>query len=295
MTTTPTRAYGDSGLTVSILGLGAGQIGDPAMAEREVETLLLGAFDAGVTLFDTARSYGDSERRLGRVLAPRRDDIVLSTKVGYDVPGHDDWTGPCVALGIDAALRALQTEWIDIVHLHSCPLEIMVRDDILRALEDATRAGKIRVAAYSGDNQPVDHAVACGLFGGIQTSLNLCDQRSRDTVSTAARRGLGVIAKRPVANAPWRFAERPVGQEADEYWLRWRQLDIAPGDLSWQELALRFTAFQPGVSSAIVGTSNLAHVRANLAAVEKGPLGTDILGAIRGAYDAIGAEWNGRV
>ncbi len=294
-TTLPTRPFGDTGIRVSILGLGAGQIGTPAMSEHDVEALVVGALDAGVTLFDTARSYGMSERRLGRVLAPYRDRVVLSTKIGYDVPGTDDWTGACIAGGIDAALHALRADYIDIVHLHSCPLEVMVRDDIVRALDDAVRAGKVRVAAYSGDNQAVDHAVACGLFGSIQTSLNMCDQRSADTVALAARRGLGVIAKRPVANAPWRYPERPVGLEADEYWLRWRELDLSPRDVPWQELALRFAAFHPGVSSAIVGTSSLAHLRANIDAIGNGPLPPDVVGEIRSAFATVGAGWPGRI
>ncbi len=295
MTTLPTRPFGDTGLRVSILGFGAGHIGDPALPDSDVEALLEGAIDAGVTLFDTARSYGQSEERLGRLLAPRRHQVVLSTKIGYDIPGTDDWTGPCITGGIDAALRTLRTDHLDIVHLHSCPLDILVRDDITRALEDAVRAGKVRVPAYSGDNQPVDHAVECGHFGSIQTSLNLCDQRAAPTIEHATHRGLGVIAKRPVANAPWRFTDRPVGHDAEEYWQRWRALDLLPRDVAWPAVALRFTAFHPGVSSAIVGTSSLAHLQSNITALAAGPLPDDLLRDIQAAYARVGSDWPGRI
>ena len=104
---------------VSALGLGATQIGDDRIEETEVSALLNYAVDAGINLIDTARSYGRSEERIGRHLASRRDDIVISTKLGYGVEGYQDWTGPCITAGIEQALRILHTDRIDIAHLHS--------------------------------------------------------------------------------------------------------------------------------------------------------------------------------
>ena len=94
-----TRSFAGTVAKVSALGLGAGQIGEASLAESEVKGLLLGAVDLGVTLFDTARSYGLSEERLGRHLRTRRDQVVLSTKIGYGVEGVADWTGECIRLG----------------------------------------------------------------------------------------------------------------------------------------------------------------------------------------------------
>ena len=76
------RPFGNTGLEVSAVGLGTGQIGDPKLGEDLVEELLLGALDAGVTLIDTARSYGLAEERIGRHLKHRRDEFVLATKGG---------------------------------------------------------------------------------------------------------------------------------------------------------------------------------------------------------------------
>ena len=115
------RAYGKTGLMVSALGLGAAQIGDPNLEEANVAALLNSAVDAGITLIDTARSYGLSEERIGRHLASRRDDIVLSTKLGYGIAGYEDWTGPCITSGIEQALRMLRTDRIDICLLYTSP------------------------------------------------------------------------------------------------------------------------------------------------------------------------------
>jgi aryl-alcohol dehydrogenase-like predicted oxidoreductase len=291
-----TRPFGTTGLTVPILGFGAGHIGDPALSEDEVGRLLHGALDLGVTLIDTARSYGLSEERIGRHLAGRRNEFVLSTKVGYGVPGIADWTGPVITAGIDAALGRLQTEWIDIVHLHSCPIETLAQGEVVAALQSAVAAGKVRVAAYSGDNAPLDWAVASGAFGSIELSINLMDQRGIDRVlPAAAARGLGVIAKRPAANAPWRFAERPAASDVALYWDRWRTLALDPGPYDWTELALRFAAYQEGVHCAIVGTGKLEHLRRNVEQIAKGPLPIDIATAIRTAFATHGEGWEGQI
>jgi aryl-alcohol dehydrogenase-like predicted oxidoreductase len=291
-----TRPFGTTGLTVPILGFGAGHIGDPALSEGEVGRLLHGALDLGVTLIDTARSYGLSEERIGRHLAGRRNEFVLSTKVGYGVPGIADWTGPVITAGIDAALGRLRTEWIDIVHLHSCPIETLAQGEVVAALQSAVAAGKVRVAAYSGDNAPLDWAVASGAFGSIELSINLMDQRGIDRVlPAAAARGLGVIAKRPAANAPWRFAERPAASDVALYWDRWRSLALDPGPFDWTELALRFAAYQEGVHCAIVGTGKLEHLRRNVEQIAKGPLPIDIATAIRTAFATHGEGWEGQI
>ncbi|HET9212274.1 MAG TPA: aldo/keto reductase [Thermoanaerobaculia bacterium] len=290
------RPFGNTGLTVPILGFGAGHIGDPALDEVEAGRLLHGALDLGVTLIDTARSYGLSEERIGRHLAGRRDEFVLSTKVGYGIPGYEDWTGPVIAAGVDAALGRLRTGRIDIVHLHSCPREVLERGEVVAALQAAVAAGKVRVAAYSGDNAPLEWAIASGAFGSIEVSVNLVDQRALDrALPAAAERGLGVIAKRPAANAPWRFAERPAAADVALYWDRWRTLGLDPGPYDWTELSLRFAAWQEGVHCAIVGTSRLEHLRRNAEQIEKGPLPAEMVEAIRAAFRVHGAGWEGQI
>lgn len=145
------RQFGHSGLNVSLLGLGAGQIGDARLSESDVAHLLHFAVDQGITLLDTARGYGLSEERIGRHLANKRHQLVLSTKLGYDMPDHADWSAGCITAGVEAALQRLQTDYLDIVHLHSCSLEVLQRGEVITALQAAQQAGKVRVIAYSGE------------------------------------------------------------------------------------------------------------------------------------------------
>ncbi len=286
------RAFGQTGLKVSVLGFGAGQIGDDSYSEKEAGHLLNGLLDAGITLVDTARAYGLSEDRVGRHIGHRRGEFVISTKVGYGIGGHQDWTYGCVKAGIDEALRRLHTDHIDILHLHSCPIETLKNGDVIRPLKEAIQSGKARVAAYSGENEALSWAVDSGCFGSVQHSVNFCDQRCLDgSLKNQAARGLGVIAKRPLANVPWRFAECPKGEYGEEYWWRWKTMNIDPRGFPWDELALRFTAFTPGVCSCIVGTRTIDHIHRNLALIAKGPLPTDVYDSIRSAFRKNDPGW----
>jgi aryl-alcohol dehydrogenase-like predicted oxidoreductase len=290
----PLRPYGKTGLMVSAIGLGAGQIGDPNLEEAEVAALLNFAVDAGITLIDTAPSYGRSEERIGRHLAPRRDDIVISTKLGYGIDGHEDWTGPCITAGIEQALRILQTESIDIAHLHSCPRATLERGEVIAALERARHDGKVRAIAYSGDNDDLAYAIATSRFDGFMASLNICDQRVIDDVLPDITTR-GFIAKRPSANHPWRFKERPVDDYCEEYWLRWRAMELADHGHEWGEIALRFALSQPGVSSAIIGTGNMGHLKQNIAWSEAGELDADWFEELRAAFRLHDRNWLGQI
>jgi aryl-alcohol dehydrogenase-like predicted oxidoreductase len=294
--TLPLRSFGSTGLRVPLLGFGAMQVGDPALDEARAARLLNHVLDAGLTLLDTARSYGLAEERIGRHVAARRDEFVLSTKVGYDIAGVRDWTYDCVVRGVDAARDRLRTDVIDIVHLHSCPLETLQSGEVTQALIDCRERGKLRLAAYSGDDAPLRHAAASGVFDSLQASVNLCDQQALPTLLEARARGLGTIAKRSLCGRPW--VGTYTGDYAhDIYRRRFEQLapglGFAPWD--WDDFALRFTAFSRGVDCVIVGGKDAANVDRNVATVASGPLKLEERAAVVAAYEALGRDWGGLV
>jgi aryl-alcohol dehydrogenase-like predicted oxidoreductase len=290
------RALGLSGLLVSPVGLGAGRIGGPDVSDADVDRLLGAAIDAGVTLVDTARSYGASEERLGRALAGRRERVILSTKVGYGVPGFPDWTGACVAAGVDAALGRLATGWIDLVHLHSCPLEVLERGDVVEPLARAVEAGKVRVAAYSGEGEALEWAVRSGAFGAVQCSVSLVDQGGLDgPVAEASARGIGVLGKRALGNAPWRFPDRPPEPDVALAWDRFAALALPCPSGGWTEFSIRFAAHLPGISAVLVGTASPVHVAEAADAARQGPLSVKDVEEVRVAFARVGRGWAGRV
>jgi aryl-alcohol dehydrogenase-like predicted oxidoreductase len=290
------REFGNTGLMVSALGFGAGQIGDPATPEAEISKLLNLAIDAGITLIDTARGYGQSEERIGRHLAHRRSEFLLSTKVGYGVPGMADWTYDCVEAGVNLALNNLKTDVLDIVHLHSCPAHTMLHNGVIEALENAREKGKVRVIAYSGENQDLTWAIDSGRFGSVECSVNIFDQASAiHTLPAANSRGLGIIGKRPLGNAPWRHTTQPHGQYCETYWGRMHALAYNLHGMPWDEVALRFATSAPNVSSAIVGTASATRLAHNIALVEKGALTAEMMTQLQARYAQLGTYWPGEV
>ncbi|MCX7041239.1 MAG: aldo/keto reductase [Gammaproteobacteria bacterium] len=291
---TPTRPYGSSGLQLSALGLGAGQLGDARLSEDDAAGLLAASLDAGVTLIDTAPSYGLSEQRIGRHLSTRRREAVISTKLGYGVEGIPDWTGPCIIAGVDQALRVLRTDYLDIAHLHSCPWTVLAQGEVVDALERAKQSGKVRAIAYSGENEDLDYAVGMDRFDGFMASLNLFDQRVIDRILPRIT-DKGFIAKRPSANHPWRFDAPPVGDYCETYWQRWQAMGLDGGGMAWGQLAIRFALSIPGVSSAIVGTARTAHLLQNRDWAMAGPLDPETVASWRRRFAERDQGWSGQI
>lgn len=289
------RILGNTGLKVSILGFGAGEIGDLAIEDNNVDKILNFALDNGINLIDTARGYNASEDRIGKFISHRRNEFVLSTKIGYGIEGLEDWSYECIIAGVDEALRLLRTDYIDLVHLHSCPFEILQRGEAILALQNAVKTGKVKVAAYSGENDELKFAVESNVFQSVQTSFNICDQRNIENIfPTSIKKQIGVIAKRPIANAPWRFDEQPRGRYAEEYWLRWKKMNVDIG-MDWNEAALRFTAFTKGIDTCIVGTTSIKHLKRNIEIINNGKLPEEIYFTLRNAFIQNDDGWTGQV
>ena len=271
---------------VSVLGFGAGHIGTSDLDERRVSFLLNTVLDLGINLIDTARSYGESENRIGRHLSYRRHEFILSTKVGYTNGHYPDWSYEATMGSVEESLERLKTDHLDIVHLHSCDLSVLRQGDAILALERAREQGKIRIIAYSGENEALEHAIASGRFGSIQCSASLFDQHGIDHhIRHARESGLGVIAKRPLGNAVWRYDSRPDGHGHALYYDRYRTMALDPCTSGWEELALRFAAFSTGTSCLITGTSDPEHLTSNLKYVEKGSLDEETVLRIRWAFE----------
>ena len=290
------RKFGSTGLAVSPLGFGGAPIGFLETERHEVTRILNTLLDGGVSLLDTAAMYGGSEDLIGEAVSHRRDEFVLVSKCGQAQEGCDApaWSRDVVAFTVDRALRRLRTDHLDVMLLHSCGRNELEKGEALQTLLEAREAGKIRFPGYSGDNETV--AFAAGLEGiaVIQTSVNIADQHNIDMLlPKAQKQGLGVMAKRPIANAAWKaYSEQPglYGSYAATYTERLGKMALNPvalgfsGPQDWPEIALRFTLSQPGLHVAIIGTTNADHVKANLAAVEKGPLPEAAFAQIRKAF-----------
>ncbi len=290
------RDFGKCGFQVSAIGFGAGHIGGDDLSDREAEAILHQALDAGITLIDTARSYGLSEERIGKFLAHRRHQFILSSKGGYTFGDTPDWSYAATMGSIEESLTRMKTDCIDIYHLHSCDLSILHAGAAIAALDKAREQGKIRIVAYSGENEALGFAIGSHRFGSIQCSVNLFDQHCLDRfIPSAFASGMGIIAKRPLGNAVWRFDNRPDGHGHALYFDRFHRMKPDPEGLPWHELALRFSAYSPGISSVIAGSRNRQHLQENLRCMEQGPLPPARYDALRQLFTTLGDDHDGLI
>lgn len=303
---TERRPFGDTGLSVSPLGFGGAPIGFLETEQDRVGRLLNTLLDEGMNLIDTAAMYRGSERMIRDAVGHRRDQFVLVTKCGTEVPDIDApaWSAELVSRTVDRALANLGCDTIDVMLLHSCSLEVLEKGEALGALVEARDAGKIRFLGYSGDNETLAHAAQMPDIRIVQTSVNICDQANIDLGITAAREHrVGVMAKRPIANAAWKKLDEQPGMYqsyASEYTRRFAEMGLERESLGldapWSEIALRFTLGVEGVSTAIIGTTNPDHARANLEAAAKGPLPAAAQQKLREAFAAApgSGDWAGQ-
>ncbi|CAN5405380.1 hypothetical protein BH20VER3_BH20VER3_07480 [soil metagenome] len=167
------RPFGQTGMEVSVLGFGGAEIGLEGVEVQTVEQLLSKALDAGLNVIDTAECYGESESLIGQAVSSRRDDFYLFTKCGHPhgMESEANWTRESILRSIERSLRRLQTDRVDLVHLHSCPEKVLRKGDAIAALQIAREKGYTRFIGYSGDGHAARYAIECGAFDSLQTSI----------------------------------------------------------------------------------------------------------------------------
>ena len=292
---------GKTGLEISRLGFGGAEIGYFKEDQKSVDELLGSALDAGLNLIDTAAAYWTSEELIGNSLKDRRKEVVLISKCGaVDGFTRSDWSKKGILETISRSLQLLQTDYLDVMQLHSCDARELARGECIEALIVAKERGYIRFAGYSGDSKDAVAAIETDFFDTLQTSVSIADQEAIDlTLPLAVEREMGVIAKRPVANVVWRNDSLPEDAYHHEYWNRIQKLEFPflEGDLSESVgHALRFTLSVKGVSTAIVGTTKPGRWQQNAGYVELGGLPEDEFEAIRDRWREVAKDdWVGQV
>ena len=286
---------GKTGLQVSPLGFGGAPVGFLETEQKAVATILNELLDQGVNLIDTAARYDGSEEMIGKTISHRRDDYVLVSKCGHAMDGVKGaaWSEEVIVNTVDRALRRLQTDFLDVMLLHTCDFATLKRGEAVGALVKAQEAGKIRFLGFAGDNESAAYAAGLEAISVIETSINICDQANIDYVLPICRENnVGVLSKRSIANAAWKGAANQEGMYinyAENYAQRLEKMGLTPKDLGfdadgWPEIALRFTLSQPGLHCAIVGTTKASSVATNLEAASKGPLPDETSKKIRDAF-----------
>ena len=309
------RNFGNTALRVSQFGLGCARIGGVFQSNpRGFLDLLAYAFDAGVTFFDTADMYsqGESESLIGKALAGKRDRIVIASKLGYTLPSRRRWAGrvkpllrPLIQLlkirrdrlpsssrgvlsqdfspkyligAVEGSLRRLRTDHLDILQLHSPPLEVVERGEWLPALEELKRTGKVRYYGVAVDS--IEAGLAALRYPGvasIQFTLNLLEQAGASELFPAAlQQGVGGIARECLANGLLvkradeidlkGYCNSPEQEAHRAQQLAELRREAEASGYPLLRRALEYPSSVPGVSVTLLGARSVDQLRPLLAA-----------------------------
>lgn len=301
------RPLGSSGLVVSVVGVGCNAFGMRIDEERTRE-VVDAAIDEGVTLFDTADTYGlgASEELLGRALGSRRDDVVVATKFGMPAEGLNgpDWQARAsrgyIRRAVEGSLRRLGTDWIDLYQLHQ-PDHVTPYEETLGTLEDLVSEGKIRYYGSSNflaweltDAQWTATSAGLSGFVSAQNEYSLYNRSAEvELIPACLRFGLGMLPYFPLAyglltGKYHRGSAAPEGtrlalanqqhrlEKADFDRVEALQEYADQRELSMLDVAIGGLAAQPAVSSVIAGVTRGEQVRANVAAASWEPDDDDL-------------------
>ncbi|PPJ29137.1 aldo/keto reductase [Nocardia nova] len=302
------RRVGNSGLAVSVVGLGTNNFGMKLDLEQS-RAVLHAALDHGINLIDTADSYGESERRIGEILQGTRDDVVIATKFGSDVrrlggDNGEDWgargSRRYIRRAVEQSLRRLRTDWIDLYQLHR-PDPATPIEETLSALDDLVHEGKIRYLGHSNftgwqtaDAEWTARTRRLERFISAQNEYSLLRRGiEADLVPALEHYGIGLLPYFPLASGLLtgkykRGVPAPEGSRI-QAWGRESALTDAAFDIVEQledfaaqrsstvlDVAIGGLAAQPAVSSVIAGATSPEQVEANVRAGRWQPTAEDL-------------------
>ncbi|AMM22106.1 aldo/keto reductase [Frondihabitans sp. PAMC 28766] len=298
------RTLGRTGIKVSPYALGALNFATSmGNTEDESARIIHKALDAGINLVDTADVYGDSEEIVGRALKGRRDDVVLATKFGRplgDEPNHRGGSRRWVTKAVDASLRRLQTDWIDVYQMHR-PDPDSDLEETISTLSDLVHAGKVR--AFGTSALPVSDIVQAQWMSESRGLERLRTEQppysilnrsvEREIFPVAEQFGMGILVWGPLGQGMLTGRVRR-GQETDlnraKYMTTFtdeRRIDAVEelvsladeAGVSMPHLAMAFAISHPAVTSALLGARTEAQLDDLLAGVDT-VLSDDVLDRI---------------
>jgi aryl-alcohol dehydrogenase-like predicted oxidoreductase len=285
----PRRRLGRTGLDVTILGFGAMELHGSkerqpgrAVSPAEATAVLNEVLDAGINYLDTSPDYGISEECIGTI-SHRRDEFFLASKVGCPVGETvipkgsrlpHDYARDNVAAAVEQSLRRMRTDHLDLAQVHmSPPMAALVEQETVETLRDLQRDGKVRFIGISSTLPHITDHLAAGVFDVIQVPYSALQPEHDEVMHEIGRAGLGLVVRGGVAKGG---LESGRGSRASWDPLLAADMSDLLADMTIMEFMLRFTLGHPSLSTAIVGTQRIEHVRSNAAAAARGPLPADV-------------------
>jgi aryl-alcohol dehydrogenase-like predicted oxidoreductase len=293
------RPFGDTGMNVSEIGLGAWQLANPdwGVQDRSEALRIIGkSLEVGCNFFDTAPGYGGgrSEELLGEGLKSVRKDVIICTKFGHTAEGITDFGTKAMRPSIEASMRRLQTDYLDIVLMHNPPREMM--DGRVASqyeeFENLKAEGKIRAYGVSLDwREEAEVVLDTTKSKALEVFFNALYQEPLPAFQRAHGHRVGIIIKVPL-DSGWLSGRYRKGHSFDDIRKRWPPDVVArrsalveqfsqliPEGTSLAHAALQFILAQPQVSTIIPGAKSVEQALDNFAAADK-QLGSEVIRSI---------------
>lgn len=299
------RQFGNTGMNVSEIGLGAWQLANPDWGiddKAEALKIVQKSLEAGCTFFDTAPGYGGgrSEELLGEGLKSVRKEIIICTKFSFYNENHEsEWKAKHVRPVLEGSFKRLQTDYVDILLLHNPPRELMdgnTSAELYTEMEKLKNEGKIRAYGVSLDwRVELDNVLDTTKSKATEVFFNALYQECLPAFAKAQSQGMGLIVKVPL-DSGWLSGRYRGNHKFDDVRSRWspevlkrrselveKFAALVPEGTSMAHAALQFVLAQPEVSTVIPGAKTVEQALDNFAATEK-QLSTETVQAMRALW-----------
>jgi len=286
------RPLGNTGLSISPIGLGTVEIGLPygigvknLPTDKQAKHILKSAVDMGITYIDTARGYGVAEERIGKSGIGNIPGVVIGTKCAQFLEQGEDPRGAelekRIRDDITTSLKMLRVDSLQLVQLHGGSKEQIERGELIEIMQKLKDEGIIQHVgiATRGEDAPLA-AIKAGFFATIQTAYSILDQRMAKQVLPAAKQNnVGIINRSVLLKGALTSAASQLSNDLAPLKNNSQQAAEIAKQLNTDlpSLAIRFVSSNPAISTALIGTVEPDHLKTALAATQAGPLPQDIL------------------
>ena len=298
------RPFGNTGMQVSEIGLGAWQLANPDWGtsdSSEALRIVQASLEAGCNFFDTAPAYnhGRSEEFLGQVLKPVRKNIIICSKFGPSPEWVSDFSTKAIRPSLEGSLKRLQTDYVDILLMHNPPREMMDGRiaDQYEEMEKLKSEGKIRAYGISLDwRVELELMMDTTKSQAAEVFFNALYQEPKPAFARALKEGVGLIVKVPL-DSGWLSGRYRGNSRFEDIRKRWppevierrgalveKFAELIPPSTSMVHAALQYCLAQPEVSTVIPGAKTVEQALDNFAAAD-GQLSPEVVDCINALWE----------
>lgn len=286
------RTLGNTNIKLSAIGFGCASIwGGTLISDSEAMRLFEEAYEQGITYYDTGHSYGMAEERIGKVLKEsgivKRENIIISTKFATRIVNGKqvhDVSPVWIKESVDTSLRRMKLDYIDMLSIHGTRVSDF-SDELFTTIDDLRKQGKIRLfgASMANNTDTISYVNRHRCLDYAFIRYNIMEQQLTELVKSMSDQGMGVIAGAALSENMFSNRVLKIRNKRDMWYFarmlahfrgafqrgrKYKFINSVDG-MTGSQIALRWLLDNPCITSAVVGTTNVEHLRENVASIDK--------------------------